>query len=184
MNQALRYALIVGGGIVFTLLFLLATASSNSGFFDEYYSWLLGLNASIAAILLVFVVVALTRLYARYKRGEFGSRLMARLVLLFAGIGILPGLVIFLVSPAWRAWEWCVAEFLLAKNMNKRIHSPVISIGRFCNGNGSGKYGTQASTKGQFSRDPNQKLCSCHKGRRPFHLAVLTSANGMDRPCS
>ena len=93
-------------------------------------------------------------------------------------------LVIFLVSPAWRAWEWCVAEFLLAKNMNKRIHSPVISIGRFCNGNGSGKYGTQASTKGQFSRDPNQKLCSCHKGRRPFHLAVLTSANGMDRPCS
>ena len=44
------------------------------------------------------MVVALARLYARYKSGKFGSRLMARLVLLFAGIGILPGLVIFLVS--------------------------------------------------------------------------------------
>ena len=98
MNQALRYAVIVGGGIVSILLFLLATASSNSGFFDRYYSWLLGLNASVAFALLLFVVVALARLYRRYKSGKFGSRLMARLVLLFAGIGILPGLVIFLVS--------------------------------------------------------------------------------------
>ncbi len=44
------------------------------------------------------MVVALGRLYSRYKAGKFGSRLMARLVLLFAGIGILPGLVIFMVS--------------------------------------------------------------------------------------
>ncbi|HEY0063835.1 MAG TPA: ATP-binding protein [Telluria sp.] len=98
MNQALRYSLIVGGAVVSILLFLLATASSNSGFFDRYYSWLLGLNAAVAFSLLVFVVVALARLYSRYKAGKFGSRLMARLVLLFAGIGILPGLVIFLVS--------------------------------------------------------------------------------------
>jgi nitrogen fixation/metabolism regulation signal transduction histidine kinase len=98
VNQALRYAAIVGGAIVSILLFLLATASSNSGFFDRYYSWLLGLNASVAAALLLFVVVALARLYRRYKSGKFGSRLMARLVILFAGIGILPGLVIFLVS--------------------------------------------------------------------------------------
>lgn len=98
MNQALRYSLIVGGAVVSILLFLLATASSNSGFFDRYYSWLLGLNAAVAGALLVFVVVALARLYSRYKSGKFGSRLMARLVLLFAGIGILPGLVIFLVS--------------------------------------------------------------------------------------
>jgi nitrogen fixation/metabolism regulation signal transduction histidine kinase len=98
VNQALRYGVIVGGGMVSILLFLLASASDNSGFFERYYSWLLGLNAAIAAALLIFVVVALARLYARYKSGKFGSRLMARLVLLFAGIGILPGLVIFLVS--------------------------------------------------------------------------------------
>ena len=94
----MRYAVIVSGAIVSILLFLLATASSNNGFFDRYYSWLLGLNAAVAAALVLFVVVALARLYSRYKAGKFGSRLMARLVLLFAGIGVLPGLVIFLVS--------------------------------------------------------------------------------------
>ena len=98
MNQAMRYALVVGGGVVSILLFLLASASDNSGFFDRYYSWLLGLNATIAFLLLILVVVALGRLYVRYKAKRFGSRLMARLVLLFAGIGILPGLVIFMVS--------------------------------------------------------------------------------------
>jgi nitrogen fixation/metabolism regulation signal transduction histidine kinase len=89
---------IAGAGVVSILLFLLASASDNSGFFDRYYSWLLGLNAAIAGALLIFVAVALGRLYARYKSGKFGSKLMARLVLLFSGIGILPGLVIFLVS--------------------------------------------------------------------------------------
>jgi nitrogen fixation/metabolism regulation signal transduction histidine kinase len=98
VNQALRYALVVGGAVVSILLFLLASASNNSGFFDRYYSWLFGLNAAVAAALLVLVVVALGRLYSRYKSGKFGSRLMARLVLLFAAIGILPGLVIFIVS--------------------------------------------------------------------------------------
>jgi nitrogen fixation/metabolism regulation signal transduction histidine kinase len=98
VNQALRYALVVGGAVISILLFLLASASDNSGFFDRYYSWLLGLNAAMAGLMLVLVIVALARLYSRYKAGKFGSRLMARLVLLFAGIGILPGLVIFMVS--------------------------------------------------------------------------------------
>ena len=35
-------------------------------------------------------------------------------------------LVIFLVSPEWRASEWCVAEFLLAKNLNKRIVGVIV----------------------------------------------------------
>jgi len=30
-------------------------------------------------------------------------------------------LVIFLVSPEWAASKWCLAEFLLAKNLNKRV---------------------------------------------------------------
>lgn len=98
MNQAMRYALVVGGAVVSILLFLLASASDNSGFFGRYYTGLLGLNATVAFLLLILVVVALGRLYARYKAKRFGSRLMARLVLLFAGIGILPGLVIFMVS--------------------------------------------------------------------------------------
>ncbi len=98
MKQGLRYGVMVGGAIGSILLFLLASASDNSGFFDRYYSWLLGLNAAVAAMLVVFVVVALWRLYSRFRAGKFGSRLMSRLVLLFGAVGILPGLVIFVVS--------------------------------------------------------------------------------------
>jgi nitrogen fixation/metabolism regulation signal transduction histidine kinase len=98
MTKVLRYALVVGSAIASILLFVLSSASDNSGFFDRNYSWLLGVNAAVACALLLLVIVNLVRLYSRYKAGRFGSRLMARLVLLFAGIGILPGLVIFMVS--------------------------------------------------------------------------------------
>ncbi|WP_296944678.1 ATP-binding protein [uncultured Massilia sp.] len=98
MTQALRYALVVGSAIASILLFLLASASDNSDFFDRNFYWLLGLNAAVAGALLILVIVNLARLYSGYKAGRFGSRLMARLMLLFAGIGILPGLVIFMVS--------------------------------------------------------------------------------------
>lgn len=98
MSRLLRYAMTVGGAVVAILLFLLATASDNSGLMDRYYSWLLGLNVAIALSLVVMVVVLMWRLYRRYRAGQFGARLMARMVLLFASIGIIPGLVIFLVS--------------------------------------------------------------------------------------
>ncbi len=98
MQRFLRYFLVVGGAVVSILLFLLASASENSAFFDRHYPELLALNALIAVALLALVMLLLTRLYRGYKRREFGSRLMARLVLLFAIIGILPGTVIYIVS--------------------------------------------------------------------------------------
>jgi len=98
VTRILRYVLVVGGAVAGILLFLLASASENSAFFDQHYSWLLGLNALVAVALSGLVVLLLTRLYRRYRRGKFGSRLMARLVLLFGLVGILPGLVIYLVS--------------------------------------------------------------------------------------
>jgi nitrogen fixation/metabolism regulation signal transduction histidine kinase len=94
----MRYLLVAGGGIMSILLFLLASASANSSFFEQNYPWLLGLNALVAVLLLGSVIVLLARLYKRYRRGKFGSRLMARLVLLFALMGILPGGLIYLVS--------------------------------------------------------------------------------------
>ena len=98
MQRGLRYILVVGGAVVAILLFLLASASDNSASFDKHYPWLLGLNALVAIALLGLVLLLLIRLYSRYKRGLFGSRLMAKLVLLFAAIGILPGAVIYTVS--------------------------------------------------------------------------------------
>ena len=98
MTRLLRYLLVVGGAVISILLFMLASASENSNLFERNYPWLLILNAVVAAALLTLVVLLLIRLYKRHKRGKFGSKLMARLVLLFAMIGILPGAVIYTVS--------------------------------------------------------------------------------------
>src|SRR5262245_51997872 len=35
-------------------------------------------------------------------------------------------MVIFLISPEWAASKWCLAEFLLAKNLNKRIFAVIV----------------------------------------------------------
>lgn len=35
-------------------------------------------------------------------------------------------LVIFLISPAWARSQWCLAEFLLAKQLNKRIFGAIV----------------------------------------------------------
>ena len=80
------------------LLFLLTTASDNSASFEHYYGWLLGANAVVALALLALIATLLLRLFSRYRSREFGSRLMTRLVLLFALVGILPGTVIYVVS--------------------------------------------------------------------------------------
>ncbi len=80
------------------LLFLLASASENTDFFDKNYSWLVGVNFLVAAALLILVVWMLIRLVNRYRRGKFGSKLMTKLVVLFALMGILPGAIIYVVS--------------------------------------------------------------------------------------
>jgi nitrogen fixation/metabolism regulation signal transduction histidine kinase len=98
LKRTLRYALVVGGAVIGILLYLLAAGSENSEAFDRHYPWLLALNAAVAIALLVLVVVLLGRLFHNYRSGKFGSRLMTRLVLLFAVIGVLPGIVIYLVS--------------------------------------------------------------------------------------
>lgn len=98
MTRFLRYALIIGGALMSILLFLLTSASENSAHFANYFVYLLGANALVAFALLVLVGALLWRLFRRYKSKEFGSRLMTRLVLLFAMVGILPGVVIYVVS--------------------------------------------------------------------------------------
>ena len=98
MKRGLRYVFVVGAAVASILLFLLASASENSASFDKHYPFLFGLNALAAVALLILVALLLARLYKRYRRGVFGSRLTARLVLLFAMIGILPGTLIYMVS--------------------------------------------------------------------------------------
>ncbi|MES2040117.1 MAG: ATP-binding protein [Pseudomonadota bacterium] len=80
------------------LLFFLTTVQENSARFERYYEWLLDANAVVALALLVLVLTLVLRLFRRFRAKEFGSKLMTRLVVLFALVGILPGSVIYLVS--------------------------------------------------------------------------------------
>ncbi len=98
MKQALRYLLVVGGAVAGILMFVLASASENTDFFERHYPWLLGMNLVVAMTLLGLVVLLLIRLVHQFRSRQFGSRLMLRLVLLFAMVGILPGVVIYVVS--------------------------------------------------------------------------------------
>jgi hypothetical protein len=38
--------------------------------------------------------------------------------------------VLFLVSPAWIESKWCLAEFLMAKTLHKRIFGLLVEAGR------------------------------------------------------
>lgn len=98
MRRALRYLLLVSALAVGGLLLMLAAASGNSHLFDEYYSLILGANIVVGVGLFVVVCLLLSRLYSRFRKRRFGSRLMARMVLMFALMGILPGIVIYMVS--------------------------------------------------------------------------------------
>ena len=35
-------------------------------------------------------------------------------------------MVIFLISPSWAASKWCIAEFLLANTLNKKVFAVVV----------------------------------------------------------
>ncbi|SDV50241.1 sensor histidine kinase [Chitinasiproducens palmae] len=89
------------GATAFTavlLLVLLALASANTEFFDRYYSWLYAANWAMA-LLLLFIVAALAGLIlVRLRQRRFGTRLLTKLAVYFALVGMLPGGLIYLVS--------------------------------------------------------------------------------------
>jgi nitrogen fixation/metabolism regulation signal transduction histidine kinase len=98
MSGMVRYLLVAGSAVAGILLFLLASASENTAAFDQRLPWLFGLNILVAVALLIVVAWLLGRLVQRHRQKRFGSRLMTRLVFLFTATGVLPGLVIYLVS--------------------------------------------------------------------------------------
>ncbi|HEX8009496.1 MAG TPA: ATP-binding protein [Casimicrobiaceae bacterium] len=93
-----RYVLLACACLGVVLLFLLATASANTELFARGYDLLLVLNVTLVAILMGLVAYQLVRLRRNLKAGVFGSRLAARLVLLFALVAVLPGALLYGVS--------------------------------------------------------------------------------------
>jgi nitrogen fixation/metabolism regulation signal transduction histidine kinase len=89
---------VVGAAVTGIFLFFIVSLSDQKVVFEKNYLWLLGLNSLVAVALLGLIVLLLSRLYRRYKRKEFGTRLLTRLVLLFATLAIVPGALIYAVS--------------------------------------------------------------------------------------
>ena len=94
----MRWVLLASASLSAIALFLLATASANTELFARSYDNLLVLNGVLVSVLFGIVLWQLWRLRRGLKRGVFGSRLAVRLVLLFALVAVLPGVLVYAVS--------------------------------------------------------------------------------------
>ncbi|MRD49665.1 HAMP domain-containing protein [Caenimonas koreensis DSM 17982] len=88
--------MVVAIGIV--LMFLLTQATNNRELYERNYGRLFVLNMVVAGLLLVVIAWIAARLFSRLRRGRFGSRLLVKLAAIFALTGLLPGLLIYVVS--------------------------------------------------------------------------------------
>jgi len=92
------YLIFISVALSGALLFLLSSNSGNTqGFSINYYS-LLGLTGLLATGLMGLVGYQLWRLRSKLKNKVFGAKLTLRLVLFFTLIGVLPGILIYVVS--------------------------------------------------------------------------------------
>jgi nitrogen fixation/metabolism regulation signal transduction histidine kinase len=98
LGAVMRYLLLVCVGLGVAAVFLLASVSTNTALFSEYYPVLLGVNLVIAVLLAAMVTYQLVSLRQKLKAGVFGAKLTLRLVMLFGLMAVLPGALIYGVS--------------------------------------------------------------------------------------
>jgi len=95
----LKYIITIVAFIGIALLILLAKAISNSELISgDSFRILLGLNILFICSLIGLIAVQIFRLLQSVKKEITGSRLTLRLVLSFALMGIVPVLIVYLVS--------------------------------------------------------------------------------------
>ena len=101
-SRALRWAMGIGAAAVIAvglvLLFLLTLSTNNRELYERNYARLFVINMVVAGVLLAVIVWIGLRLLLRLRRGKFGSRLLVKLAMIFALVGLAPGLLIYVVS--------------------------------------------------------------------------------------
>ncbi|MEO7854440.1 MAG: ATP-binding protein [Rubrivivax sp.] len=85
-------------GVLLVLAFVVTQAAQSEGLYERNFVWLFWLNVAVAALLLIVIVGAIVRLVLRQRRGKFGTRLLIKLAGIFALVGVVPGLVVYIVS--------------------------------------------------------------------------------------
>jgi nitrogen fixation/metabolism regulation signal transduction histidine kinase len=97
-RRALPIATAATGIFALALLVLLSTATSNTTFFDNYFIWLYAANVVVGVCLLLVIVTLVVVITIRWKKGRFGTRLIAKLAMIFGLVGVVPGLILYGVS--------------------------------------------------------------------------------------
>ncbi|MDB5941204.1 MAG: putative histidine kinase, classic [Ramlibacter sp.] len=101
-SRAFRWAVAAGAtamvAIGIVLLFLLTQATNNRELYERNYGRLFAINVVVAALLLLVIGWIAARLASRLRRGKFGSRLLVKLAAIFALVGFVPGVLIYVVS--------------------------------------------------------------------------------------
>jgi nitrogen fixation/metabolism regulation signal transduction histidine kinase len=126
-SRAFRWTIGVGAGamvaMALVLVFLLTLATGNRQLYERNFTLLFGLNVVMAALLLLVTGWIVLRLALRLRHGRFGSRLLVKLAAIFALVGLLPGLTIYVVSYQFvsrsiESWFDVEVEGALAAGLN------------------------------------------------------------------
>src|SRR5690348_975361 len=98
LSRGMKYllALILVLGAI--MLYLLSSASANTPFFARDQGLVLLCGLALVLGLMVLVGYQLLVLRRRLAAGLFGSKLTVRLVLMFALVAVLPGVLVYAVS--------------------------------------------------------------------------------------
>lgn len=97
-RRALPMAMAAIGTFALLLLVLLSVATSNTEFFDNYFIWLYAANVFIGICLTLVILTLVVVIAVRWRKGRFGTRLVAKLAMIFALVGVVPGLILYGVS--------------------------------------------------------------------------------------
>ncbi|WP_077001758.1 PAS domain-containing sensor histidine kinase [Variovorax sp. KK3] len=100
--RARRWTLGVGAFLVtaigLVLMFLLAQSTNNRVLYERNYARLFGINVVVALVLVLVIGWISFRLLRRLRQGKFGSRLLIKLAAIFALVGVVPGVLVYVVS--------------------------------------------------------------------------------------
>jgi nitrogen fixation/metabolism regulation signal transduction histidine kinase len=94
----MKYIVLASAALGTYLLYLLSNASANTAASGEYYTLLVTLNTVLAIFLILLIAYQIRRLYRQIRKQVVGSRFTLRLLISFAMMAIIPGLVVYLVS--------------------------------------------------------------------------------------
>lgn len=96
MALAVLVALIAAMAVL--VLFLLTQVTADFAQYGDYFRILVGLNGVVATALLGLIIWLFAKLWSRWRARKFGSRLLVKLAVIFALLGVVPGALIYGVS--------------------------------------------------------------------------------------